>query len=72
MELTSINLGDTELFYQHGTGYSDIGELMGYRAKVTLSYSSTYEALKKWVSYIHDYDERMNIPTFNAAFNHTR
>lgn len=72
VELTSINLGDTEPFYPtSGPDIADIGELMGYRAKVTLSYSSTYEDLKKWVSYIHDYDERMNIPTFNAAFNHT-
>lgn len=72
MEIGSINLSELELFYPlSGPEEVNIDQLMGHKTKVTISYSSTYEGLKKWISYIHDYDERMNIPSFSAAFNHT-
>lgn len=72
MEIATINLSELELFYPlSGPEEPNEEQLMGHKAKVTISYSTTYEGLKKWISYIHDYDERMNIPSFSAAFNHT-
>ncbi|NLO08995.1 MAG: hypothetical protein GX129_03895 [Clostridiales bacterium] len=72
MEISALHLNELELFYPvSGPEVVDTDGLMGHNTKVTISYSSTYEGLKKWVDYIHNYEERMNIPSFSAAFNHT-
>lgn len=71
MDIKGINLSDNELFYPIvGQSTPDMEDLLGYKAKITISYSSTYEALKRCIKYIHDYDERMNIPGFSASFDH--
>lgn len=72
MEIMGINLSDNELFYPaKGLDVSDTDDLLGYKTKITISYSSTYEDLKECLSYINNYNERMNIPTYSATFNNT-
>lgn len=71
MDIKGINLSDSELFYPIvSQNTPDMEDLLGYKSKITISYSSTYQGLKKCISYIHGFDERMNIPGFTASFDH--
>lgn len=49
----------------------NIEDILGYKTRVNISYSSTYEGLKKCIRYINDDKDRMNVSSFNAAFDQT-
>lgn len=53
------------------TQATNSGELLGYKTRVTISYSSSYDGLKQCINYINDYKDRMNVANFNAAFDQT-
>ena len=84
MKIKSIGLSEGEIFYSpSGASMQNAGsvnapdtvqavdgeDMLGYKTKVIISYSSTYEGLKKCIGYINDYKDRMSIESFNAAFD---
>lgn len=72
MDVKVMSFSENQLFYPvTGLGATDNVNLIGYKTTVTISYSSTYEGLKTCINYIHSRNDRMNIPSFNAAFDNT-
>lgn len=87
MEIKVISLGENELFYSplgysnttldastesnDTTQATNREDILGYKTMVTISYSSTYEGLKKCISYINDYKDRVNVSSITAAFDQT-
>lgn len=87
MEVKVIGLGENELFYsplgynntplEATTEITDVTQtsnnegILGYKTRVNISYSSTYEGLKKCINYINDDKDRMNVSSFTAAFDQT-
>lgn len=87
MEIKVIGLSEKELFYspmgytdtpiEANTEGDDTVEasssqvLLGYKTSVNISYSSTYDGLKKCISQINDNKDRMNVANFTAAFDQT-
>jgi len=87
MEIKVIGLSENELFYspmgytntpiEANTEGDDTVEasssevLLGYKTSINISYSSTYDGLKKCIDHINDNKDRMNVANFTAAFDQT-
>lgn len=87
MKINVIGLSEKEFFYspfgytdtpiETSTEGADTVQasssqvLLGYKTKINISYSSTYDGLKKCISHINDNKDRMNVASFTAAFDQT-
>lgn len=71
MSISSVAFGvDTSLYATENLIYNDgdLGVYL-YRQPVTITYTATYEGLKKAVDYINTYPERMNIDSLTASYD---
>lgn len=70
MEISSISFGEDTLLY---TGVQLTGEegvpLREYSRSLTVSYTVTYEGLKRCLAYINEYFEKMNVSSLSAAYD---
>lgn len=84
--VNSVGLGEPELFYtigsapgvdaetvavQDGEEVSEAGAYQCVKAKFPINYEGSYEGLKDFIDYIMAYKYRMNIDSFNIAYDST-
>lgn len=52
-------------------GEVNVANLTGYKAKISLSYTSDYEQLQKMIDYINNHEDKMRIESISAAYDTT-
>lgn len=69
-KISSVSFAEDELFYS-STAFDENGfpTISGYRTDITINFVVTYDGMKKMFDFIHDYEERMNVQSFNASYD---
>lgn len=72
MEISSATLGTETLILNAENIPSDVAEkgvLYAYSVPVSVTYKTTYEGYKKCMTYINEYEERMNVTDLNTTYD---
>lgn len=72
MEISAASLGEETLILNEENIPSDISEqgtLYAYSIPVSVTYKTTYEGYKKCMTYINEYEERMNVTDLNTTYD---
>lgn len=70
MEISNISFYDDELVYVSQALREDGSpKLLGYQTQLAITYTTSYDGLKRAMDFINGYPERMNVRNFTAVFN---